>query len=349
MGLMIYGADGYTGELIARLAAARGMPVVLASRDGEPVAALAKELGLPHRVFSLDDPAVVADSIRGTKAVLNCAGPFSRTAGPMVDACLRERVHYVDITGEVSVLEGLAKRDAEARASNITLLPGAGFELVPFDCLAAYVARKLPSATHLAVGLLPQTTVSRGSYLTMVEMAERGSLIRRDGELVRVASRGRSRRIDFGEGPRKSITIPFGDVATAFHTTGIRNIEVFVALPFGKRLGMRLSRWLVPKLTASARWKRWLHRQILKRPRGPSPDERARRVSHVWAEASDGTGATVRARLKTPEAYEFTSWVALDLGKSAALDALPVGFQTPGRVCDIDYMLRFPGVTVADC
>jgi len=349
MTLLIYGANGYTGELIARRAAAQGLDVVLASRDGDAVAALAGTLGLPHRVFPLDNPAVIAEGIRNAKAVLNCAGPFSRTAAPLVDACLRERINYVDITGEISVLEGLSKRDAEARAANVTLLPGAGFDVVPSDCLAAYVARKVPSATRLTLGLLPGTTLSRGSALTLMEIAEGGSLIRRDGDLVRVSSRGRSRRIDFGAGPLKSITIPFGDVATAYHTTGIGNIEVFVALPFGRRLGMRLSRWLVPILTSRAAIRRLLERRILKLPPGPSLEDRTKRVSHLWAEASDGNGTTVRARLKTPEAYEFTSWLAVDLGKQAALGALPVGFQTPGRVCDLDYVLRFPGVTLADC
>jgi short subunit dehydrogenase-like uncharacterized protein len=182
-----------------------------------------------------------------------------------------------------------------------------------------------------------------------MELAEAGSLIRRDGELVRVSARGRSRRIDFGNGPQKSITIPFGDVATAYHTTGIGNIEVFVALPFARRLGMRLSRWLVPLLTSSAAIRRLLERKIRKLPPGPSREDRMRRVSQLWAEARDGNGAVARARLKTPEAYEFTAWLALDLGKQAALGALPVGFQTPGRVCDLDYVLRFPGVTLTDC
>ena len=126
MALLVYGANGYTGELIARRAAAAGVPAVLAGRNAGAVAALAAELGRDHRAFALDDAAALDRALSGIRVVLNCAGPFSRTAAPLVAACLRARAHYLDITGEVAVLEALAARDAEARAAGIVLLPGAG-------------------------------------------------------------------------------------------------------------------------------------------------------------------------------------------------------------------------------
>src|SRR5580765_143373 len=144
MALLLYGANGYTGELVARRAAAAGVPVVLAGRNAPAVAALAAELGQDHRAFALDDAAALDRALAGITVVLNCAGPFSRTAAPLVAACLRARAHYLDITGEIAVLEALATRDAEARARGIALLPGAGFDVVPTDCLAAHVARRLP-------------------------------------------------------------------------------------------------------------------------------------------------------------------------------------------------------------
>jgi short subunit dehydrogenase-like uncharacterized protein len=347
MPLLIYGANGYTGALIARRAAAMGVDAVLAGRDRQAVAALAGELGLPHRIFGLDDAAALTAALHGTKAILNCAGPFSRTAVPLANACVRARVHYLDITGEIDVFEELARRDRDARAAEITILPGTGFDVVPSDCLAAYVTGRLPTATHLVLAFDAGTTMSRGTALTSIERAHAGGFIRRNGKLVHVPSGWRTRRIDFGYGPTKAITIPWGDVATAYHTTGVGNIEVYAALPLAGRVGLRLARGLWP-LLASPMVKRQLEARVRKQPAGPSADQRARRASHLGAEARDDRGGVVRARLRTPEAYELTSWTALDLGERAIRGELPIGFQTPAGARGADYILQFSGVVRED-
>jgi short subunit dehydrogenase-like uncharacterized protein len=349
MALLVYGANGYTGELVARRAADAGVPIVLAGRNEPAVAALAAELGRDHRGFALDDAAALDRALSGITVVLNCAGPFSRTAAPLVAACLRARAHYLDITGEVAVLEALAGRDAEARAAGITVLPGAGFDVVPSDCLAAHVARRLPGATHLALAFSAGTRMSRGTALTTIENAHRGGLVRRAGQLVRVPSGWRSRRIDFGPelGARTAITIPWGDVATAYHTTGIADIEVYVAVPRAVRAGLRAARVLGP-LLASGAVKRLLEARVRRGPAGPTAAERAARASHLWAEARDAAGHVAVARLRTPESYELTSMTALDLAARALRGELPAGFQTPARACGPDYVLQFPGVARQD-
>ncbi len=146
---MIYGATGYTGSLIVREAVRRAMRPVLAGRSAGSTASLAAGFGLEHRVFSLDSAAGVVEGIRGIHTVLNCAGPFSQTARPMVDACLKAGIHYLDITGEAAVFETMAARDAEAKTAGIVLLPGVGFDVVPSDCLAVHLKRRLPLATRL--------------------------------------------------------------------------------------------------------------------------------------------------------------------------------------------------------
>ena len=148
---LLYGANGYTGQLIAREAVVRGQRPILAGRNAEAVTALARQLGLEHRIFSLDDAAATCAGLEGVTAVLHCAGPFAHTARPMIDACLEARVHYLDITGEISVFEMAAVRDTEAMAAGVMLLPGAGFDVVPSDCLALHLHRRLPTATHLAL------------------------------------------------------------------------------------------------------------------------------------------------------------------------------------------------------
>ena len=127
---LIYGANGYTGTLIAQEAVSRGLRPVLAGRS-QAVAEMATRLGLPHRVLGLDDAAAVREGLAGMTAVLHCAGPFAHTYRAVADACLAGHVHYLDVTGETGVFEGLAALDAAARAATVMLLPGVGFDVVP--------------------------------------------------------------------------------------------------------------------------------------------------------------------------------------------------------------------------
>lgn len=149
--ILIYGANGYTGTLVAQRAVERGLRPVLAGRNADAVGAVARRLDLPHIAINLDDVAGLEAALHGRVAVIHCAGPFSKTSRPMANACLRTGVHYIDITGEIAVFEELHARDGEARAAGVMLLPGAGFDVVPSDCLAVHLKRRLPEATHLAL------------------------------------------------------------------------------------------------------------------------------------------------------------------------------------------------------
>src|SRR3954469_4287968 len=162
-GFLIYGATGHTGSLVAREAARRGLRPVLAARSAEKVAAVAGELGMEHRAFALDSPDAVAAGVRGVQVVLNCAGPFGHTARPLTDACLKAGAHYLDITGEAALLEAQAARGGEARAVGGGLLPGVGFDLVPPDCRAAHLKRRLPTAPRLALAFRSSGRLSRGT------------------------------------------------------------------------------------------------------------------------------------------------------------------------------------------
>lgn len=345
--LLIYGANGYTGALIARLAASRGQRPLLAGRSAGAVAALAGELGLEHRVFALDDSAAVEAGLRGMRAVLHCAGPFAHTFRPMANACLRTGVHYLDVTGEVTVFEGLAARDREAKAAGVMLLPGVGFDVVPSDCLAAHLKRRLPSANSLALGFRALGRVSRGTATTMIENVGRGGLVRRGGVLTRVPTAWKTRLIDFGTGPVKAITIPWGDVSTAYHSTGIPDIEVYMAAPRGTRVGARVSRYL-GWLLGSAPIQRLLKRRIQARPPGPTDEERARGKSFLWGEAVDPAGQRVVSRLRGPEGYTLTAHAALAVADRVLAGEAPAGFQTPSRVFGPDFVLGLEGITRTD-
>ena len=229
--ILIYGATGYTGKLIAKTAAELRVRPILAGRDLNKVKAVAKPLGLDARAFDLRDPHRIDAAIKDVAVVLNVAGLFSATSRPMADACLRNRVHYLDITGEIDVFEALAARGAEAKARGVMLLPGVGFDVAPSDCLAAHVKRRLPDANDLKLYLSFGPNISRGTAKTMIEAIAAGTRLRRNGRIVS-RDRAEDGSCDFGKGKRRTIQVSWGDVATAFHSTGIPNVEVqFEASP----------------------------------------------------------------------------------------------------------------------
>jgi short subunit dehydrogenase-like uncharacterized protein len=344
---LIYGSNGYTGQLIVRRALERGLRPVLAGRTADAIRQQAGGLGLEHRVFALDNPRAVDAGLAGVAVVLHCAGPFSRTSQPMADGCLRAAVHYLDITGEIAVFEALAARDAVARASGVMLLPGVGFDVVPSDCLAAHLAHRLPTATRLALGFQALGGLSRGTATTMVESGGRGGTVRRDGALVSVPVAWKTRSIDFGKGPRLATTIPWGDVATAFYSTGIGNVEVYVAVPANTRRLMIASRY-VGWLLRTAPVRALLLRAVRRRPPGPSDATRARGMSRLWGEATDDRRRRVTSRLTGPEGYTLTALSAVAAVEKVLAGSFRAGFQTPSLAFGADFVMEIDGVSRED-
>jgi short subunit dehydrogenase-like uncharacterized protein len=344
---LIYGAYGYTGELIAREAVARGQRPMLGGRSAEKLKPLADQLGLRYRAFGLEDPAEVEAALQNVSVLLHCAGPFSHTSRAMVDACLRTQTHYFDITGEVEVFESVATRDAAAQRAGVMLLPGIGFDVVPSDCLAAHLHRRLPSAKRLVLAFQAISRPSRGTATTMVENLHRGGMIRRDGHLTPVPGAWKTRAIDFGEGPIDTMTIPWGDVSTAWHSTGIPNIEVYVAAPRGLRIASRMSRhlgWLLGSETVQ----KFLKARVQAGPPGPSQRQREAGHSHLWGEVTDDAGRRAISRLHGPEGYRLTTLSALAGVERALSGNAPPGFQTPSKAYGPDFVLELPDVTRED-
>ncbi|HTB75412.1 MAG TPA: saccharopine dehydrogenase NADP-binding domain-containing protein, partial [Polyangiaceae bacterium] len=241
--LLIYGANGFTGALIAERARDRGLHPILAGRNREAVEAVGARLGLPVRVFDLASPDAVVEGLRGVRLVLHCAGPYSKTSRPMVDACLRAGAHYLDITGESAVLEAVLARDAEARAANVVLLPAVGFDVVPTDCMAARLHAELPDATSLELGFSGGMRPSPGTAKTAVEGLHVGALVRRDGKIVALPA-PRTRDLPFPGRPQFGMSIPWGDLVTAFYSTGIPNITVYTGVSRGlARMAPMLRFW----------------------------------------------------------------------------------------------------------
>ncbi|MDE2119264.1 MAG: saccharopine dehydrogenase NADP-binding domain-containing protein [Betaproteobacteria bacterium] len=338
---MIYGANGYTGELIAREAARRGLAPVLAGRSADKVQALAGELGLEARVFPLDDPEQAARQLEGLALVLNCAGPFSATAGVMMRACLRASVHYLDITGEIAVFELAQSLGAQAAAAGVVLCPGVGFDVIPTDCVAAALKAALPDATHLALGFDSRSGFSPGTAKTSVEGLAQGGKVRRDGRIVTVPLAYKVRRIDFGDGAKEAMTIPWGDVSTAYYTTGIPNIEVF--LPGSPAMISRARRANLIRPLLGLSWvQRWIKARITRTVQGPSEQQRARMPTFVWGEATNALGQRKVARIRTANGYSLTVSGSLAVVDHLLRSTPQGGAYTPARLVGADLVSRLP-------
>lgn len=337
MAWLIYGANGYTGELIAREAVRRGERPILAGRDAAKIEALARELGCPSRVFALD-----AIDLTGVSLVLHCAGPFVLTSRPMVDACLAAGAHYLDITGEIVVFESIFARHDEAVARGVSLLPGVGFDVVPTDCLAAMLADRLPGATSLSLAFyMKGGAISRGTARTMLESIGEGGAIRRDGKIVRVPAAYDSRTIAFSCGERTAMTIPWGDVATAFRTTGIPNIRVYTAAHSKTIARLRRFRFALPLIGLKP------VRRTLQRFATPKsgPDARARTTAraYVWGEVTNGRD-TISMTMSTAEGYAFTIVSAVNAVERVLAEKPSAGAFTPSRRFGADFVMTVPGV-----
>lgn len=339
---MIYGAYGYTGQLVAEEALRQGMLPVLAGRDPAKVEALGSRLGLPTRVFDLHDPAHIAERLDGIDVVAHCAGPFSATSTPMIQACLASGTHYLDITGEITVFALAHAQDAAAQRAGIVICPGAGFDVIPTDCLAACLKAALPDATHLALGFDSDSGLSPGTAKTSIEALAMGGQVRENGRLRPVPLGHRRREIDFGRGLKSAMTIPWGDVATAFYSTGIPNIEVYLPAPVPLALGMRLADPLRALLAAT--WAQdWLKGLAARHLGGPDETMRARRPTWVWGEARNAAGDRRTAHLETANGYQVTVHGVLFTVRHLLDYQGEGGYFTPSRLLGERCVEQLPG------
>jgi short subunit dehydrogenase-like uncharacterized protein len=337
---MIYGANGYSGRLIAQEAVRLGARPVLAGRNREVIERLAAELGCESRVFALDALDPVRD-LEGMRLVMHAAGPFSATSRPMIDACLAVRAHYLDITGEIDVIEHAAACDSQARAVGVMLLPAVGFDVVPSDCLARTLADALPSATQLTLAFAGDGQISPGTAKTMIEMMPRGGRVRRDGKIVAVPANWKMREIPFRSGPQQAMTIPWGDVASAFHSTAIPNIEVYLAAPRAQR-GLQRGLSLATPLMRFGFVQRQIQQFIERKIKGPDDASRTRSRASFWGEVSDEQGHRVTGTLETPGGYQLTMLSAVECVRRTLAGKGSPGFRTPTLAFGWQLILSLP-------
>lgn len=339
-GWMLYGANGYTARLILELALARGHRPVLAGRNRAAIEALAREHDLSARIFDLADTATVASALSGIDVVLHCAGPFSATSAPMLEGCLKAGTHYLDITGEIDVFAHCHQQHARAVERGIVVMPGTGFDVVPTDCLAAMLKRDLPDASELVLAFEAGGGPSHGTALTAIEGLGKGGRVRRDGALVAVPLAYKTRTFDRDGEPRHAMTIPWGDVYTAFLSTGIPNIEVYMGVPAATAARLRRLNPIRP-LLGWGPLKRFLQRKV--RVGGPDDKKREQSGCTVWGEARNPAGKQVSMQLRTSNGYSLTAQAALGILERILARPPTPGFTTASQLMGADYVLALPG------
>jgi short subunit dehydrogenase-like uncharacterized protein len=348
---LIYGANGYTGALVARRAVSEGHEPVLAGRDGKAVMALAHELGLDHRAVPLTEPPKLRRLLDGVDVVAHCAGPFRATARPMVEACLATGTHYLDVTGEINVFEWIYAQHERAVAAGVVLLPGSGFDVVPTDCLAARLAAALPGATSLDLAFRVGGGPSRGTLRSSMEGLAAGGVRRIDG-VLRPAPLGEPvREVQFDSGRAVVNGIRWGDLVSAYRSTGIPTITTYTSLGMSPRQIRRLS-GPARRLLRVAPVRALAGALAGRRRGGPGPDgaTRARTRSEVWAEVRDAGGATATATLTGPNPYDLTADAvvkAVERLRAAPGEASPAaGAHTPSTAFGADFVEALSGVRV---
>jgi short subunit dehydrogenase-like uncharacterized protein len=344
----IYGGYGYSGELAARRAVEVGHRPVLLGRDDARLAAVAVELDLPHRTVSLEDGGSLREALRDLAAVLHCAGPFRDTAAAMVDACLAAGTHYLDITGEIDVIEATAARAGQAVSQGIVLMSAVGFDVVPSDCLAVHVAKRLPKATWLSIAFDANTAPSHGTAATALRIGSDAS-VRTAGRLESVPLAARQMTVDFGfeRGEATVSLIRWADVSTAYRSTGIANIETYAALAPDVLRTLEVARYVgflfrIPILA------RWAINSLTGGVAGPADAYREGKSCWLHAEVLDELGGRAAARLRIPHPYTITAWTSVEAAVRVAAGTVEPGFRTPGMAFGPDFILEFEDVERQD-
>ena len=344
---MIYGANGFLGEFIAREALKSGLKPILGGRDAVKIKQLATELGVESRVFNLTDQIRVEQALKGVSLVMNCAGPYKDTSKSMVDACLKTGTHYMDLTAELPVFEAIAARDQEAKAKSVMLLPGIGFYVVATDCLAAHLKKRLPTASQLTLAFQNEgsTGLPPGTQRTWIELIPIGNCVRVHGELVVPKVKIKKRKFDFGNGPIETTRLTWGDLFTAYYNTAIPNIEVYAALPKALNRQAVVIAYLRPLFSLP-----FMRKLLLRTVKpGPSLDMCFKTFAHVRAEVEDNQGRKAAAILHGPEAtLLWTTLTALAGIKKVLNGTAPAGYQTPAMAFGPDFVMECEGVTRID-
>ncbi|MBC8145333.1 MAG: saccharopine dehydrogenase NADP-binding domain-containing protein [bacterium] len=337
---MIYGAYGFTGRLMAAEAVRRGHRPILAGRSEARLRELGISLGLDWKVFGLDNPREVERALTGIDIVLNSAGPFDTTTEPLLDACITMGTSYTDISGELDVYEQTFAREDEVRHAGITVVTGIGFDVVPTDCLAVRAAREIGKPTSLEIAVGTSGGLSPGTMRATFRMAGQGGRERRDGIIVEVPVAETVQRIRLPQRERGMVSVPLGDIASAFRSSGVRNITTYLIVPASLRAlaagASKVGGWIA----SIAPVQRAVDGLIARVAKGPDDEALASSRTESWVRASDGV-ETIEYYLEAPGGYTYTQVSAVRAIERLLRERI-VGVFTPEQALGVDFINEIP-------
>lgn len=342
--IIVYGANGYTGKLIVKKASADSIPLHLAGRNNEDIHELAAAHGMAASSFTIDELNENPELLKPFDIMINCAGPFSATAEPMMQACIKSQCHYLDITGEIDVFELGHSFDKEAKKHGIVICPGVGFDVIPTDCIAAKLFEAMPDSTHLTLAFESTAgKMSPGTTKTSIEGIAKGGRVRQNGKLNTVPLGYKTRKIDIGNGQKSFVTIPWGDVSTAGYSTGISNIEVYIPLSPKRIKNLKLMnyfKWLL----GTNFMQRYMKNKVDSKISGPTDSERDNSKTFIWGEVTNGNRTLIGSCI-TANGYDVTAEGALAIASYLAGNQPNGGYYTPSKLCGSDLIESFAGST----
>lgn len=341
---LLYGANGYTGELIARRAASYGLYPLLAGRDHSAISRLARELNLPFRIFELNDEPSLQAALAEVPLVVHAAGPYHITALPMIHACINAGIHYTDLNGDLSVFEHIQSYHQKALQKGVMLLPGAGFDVVPTDCLAFSLKKRLPDANFLQIAFsITGSRLSRGTAISTLHQLGQAGATRIKGNLHKEPVGKRALEFSFPGYPDTFFTmsIPWGDLSTAFYSTGIPNIETYTGIGKFTWRVLKAQKYFNGILRS-----RIVHRIALwfikKSPAGPDTIMREKAISLIYAKATNANKEEVITYMRCPEPYAFTAEAVLVIALKIVDKEYKPGYQTPASAYGEELLEALP-------
>jgi short subunit dehydrogenase-like uncharacterized protein len=323
--LMIYGATGYTGRMAAARARDIGLRPVLAGRASEPLIALALELGLEHRAFALDDDAKLQQAMAGVNVLLNCAGPFQRTADKLMAACIQAGTHYLDIAAELVSYQLAQQRQQAAIDAGVMLMPGGGGSVAMLGSLAAHAVERVSNPVSLRIALHVSGAMSRGSAITASQnLTAECWMLKNDALTLRDPSDLRD--FDFGAFQARCFPVTLPDLITIAHQTGVPDIETYVHVSGGA----------------------FPDGDLAKPGDGPDAQQRDSNRYQAAVEVVDQRGVITRAVLDTVNGYSFTPLAAVEAARRILAGEFRAGFITPVGLFGSGFAQTIADTRIAD-
>lgn len=324
--MLLYGAAGYTGKIIAARAKQLNIDFEIAGRDIDTIKELAQELSVPYYVFSVDDEQGWQEALKDKKVLVNAAGPFKFTAEQAMSACLKNGIHYLDISAELDTYLLAESLDDEAQAAGIQLISGAGL-FVSYDALVVHLSKLVEQPEFLKVGFRHYGGFSRGSVLSSKNIADLGSLIRKNGA-VEENPNPNPKMFSFGNENIECMPTPLGGIILSYKSTKIPNIEEFFSL---KLPATELPNLLPENL-----------------PDGPTMEERSSGRNGISAEVTGKDGKVVRAYVDAPSGYDLTPLSVVAVANRILNDDFKIGYQSPGSSYGEDIIYDIPDTYLID-